>query len=344
MDTLYLHSDESIILAMQDIVANGVRIEVILTSIRLMLVESEKERVLYEDIPLETIGSVVAGENARFEPTITLSLNTPAGEPRTVELIFFQRPGIIKTGERDQLAAKLKERLSPSRVQVRGDAPVPSVKDADEKPGAPPEAGPALLPEAPAAAHIPLTGRIHSGSSRHHTPSVPESLIDRIPLIAIPALLVILVAVVGGAFTYVQIQHELSAGLTAPAPVPTIMPQAIANPAPAIQQTPAGQVIPTASPPPAVIIPPSGVWVRVQYNRTFIGSVGAMGILKQVNATGDRFYQIPARGGIIDISIAKQDGSNDLLEVGVYRDGTLVQRSKTSTPAGIVDLHVNLKS
>jgi len=343
MDTLYLHSDESIILAMQDIVANGVRIEAVLTSIRLMLVESEKERVLYEDIPLETIGSVVAGENARFEPTITLSLKSPAGEPRTVELIFFQRPGIIKTGERDQLAAKLKERLSPLRVQVRKDALVPFVQGAGVQPGTPPpEAVPALLPETPAAAQMPLKERTPPGSSRPHTRSLAEALLDRIPLIAIPALLVIVVAVVGGAFTYVQIQHELSAGLTAP--VPTITPQAIATPAPAIRQTPAMQVIPPAASPPAVTIPQSGVWVRVQYNRTFIGSVGAKGVLKQVNATGDQFYQIAARDDIIDVSIAKQDGSTDLLAVEVYRDGTLVQRSKTSTPAGIVDLHVNLKS
>ncbi|MCX6682615.1 MAG: hypothetical protein NTY71_06485 [Methanoregula sp.] len=343
MDTMYLHSDESIILAMQDIVANGVRIEVILTSIRLMLVESEKERVLYEDIPLETLGSVVAGENARFEPTITLFLKSPAGEPRAVELIFFQRPGIIKTGERDQLAAKLKERLSPSRVQVRKDALAPFVQGAGVQPGTPPpEAGPALMPEIPAAAQMPLKERTPPGSSRPHTPSLAEALLDRIPLIAIPALLVIVVAVVGGAFTYVQIQHELSAGLTAP--VPTITPQAIATPALAIRQTPAMQVISPAASPPAVIIPRSGVWVRVQYNRTFIGSVGAKGVLKQVNATGDKFYQIAARDDIIDVSIAKQDGSTDLLAVEVYRDGTLVQRSKTSTPAGIVDLHVNLKS
>jgi hypothetical protein len=62
-----------------------------------------------------------------------------------------------------------------------------------------------------------------------------------------------------------------------------------------------------------------------------------------VNATGDRFYQILANDGIIDISIGKQEASGDPLTVGIYKDGALVKQSNTSTPRGIIDLHFNLK-
>jgi hypothetical protein len=344
MDTLNLHSDESIILAMQDIVVSGVRIDVILTGTRLICVESGGGGVLYGDIPLETISSVAAGENARSEPTVTLSVTPPAGETRRLELIFFQRPGFVKTGERDRLAEKLGELLVPSQVQARGDALSPPAPGAGAQPATGPDAGPAFLSGAPEAAPVPLTARIPAASSRHHPPSVLDRLIDRVPLIAVPALLVILVAVLGGAFTYMQVQHELSAGPPAPAAVPTIITGTAATPAPAVPQAGAGEEILPESSPPMVMIPQSGVWVRVQYPGTFLGSVGARGVYREVNATGDRFYQLAAQNDIIDVSIAKQDGSNNLLAVEVYRDGSQVRRSTTSTPRGIIDLHVNLKS
>jgi hypothetical protein len=342
MDTLNLHSDESIILAMQDIVVSGVRIDVILTGTRLIFVESGDGGVMYGDIPLETISSVAAGENARSEPTVTLAVTPPAGETRRIELIFFQRPGFVKTGERDRLAEKLGELLVPS--QARGDAVSLPPPDAGAQPATGPDAGPAFLLGAPEAAPVPITARIPAASSRHHPPSVLDRFIDRVPLIAVPALLVILVAVLGGAFTYMQVQYELSAGPPAPAAVPAIMPQPAATTAPAVPQAGAGEVTSPASSPPMVMIPQSGVWVRVQYPLVFTGSVGARGFLKEVNATGDRFYQVIARNDIIDVSIAKQDGSNNLLAVEVYRDGSQVRRSTTSTPRGIIDLHVNLKS
>ena len=122
MDGLSLASDESIILTIQDIVVNGVRNEVILTGIRLVLVESEKDRVHHEDIRLDTIGSVVAGENKFHEPTVTIILSS--GEAPGRELVFFQKPGFLRVGERDQLIAKLRDR---SRYQrCRQTSPFPS--------------------------------------------------------------------------------------------------------------------------------------------------------------------------------------------------------------------------
>jgi hypothetical protein len=93
---------------------------------------------------------------------------------------------------------------------------------------------------------------------------------------------------------------------------------------------------------PQTIIPPSGVWVRVVYPGNFLGSIGANGQMKNVNSTGDRFYQLPIASGMIDGSVEKQDGSVKNLIIEVYKDGVLISQSFTSTPRGVVDIHTEV--
>ena len=347
MDGLSLASDESIILTIQDIVVNGVRNEVILTGIRLVLVESEKDRVHHEDIRLDTIGSVIAGENKFHEPTLTIILSS--GEAPGRDLVFFQKPGFQRIGERDQLIAKLKGHIPLSKVKAEELVSLlPSVQGTTE-----------TAPETPGGAELGGEENAFSPPQPQRSEQVtPDSLyppkdspvvtiLERVPFKAFPALLVIFVAVVGGMITYAAILHENPAALTWHTTVSPIAPGAAAGPAPA---GPAPTATPEATPqvtvpppPPTIAIPPSGVWVRVQSPGTFVGSVGAKGLLRQVNATGDRFYQILAQDDIIDISIEKQDASGDPLTIGIYKNGALVKQSNTTTPRGIIDLHFNLK-
>ncbi|MCX6692201.1 MAG: hypothetical protein NTW33_09200 [Methanoregula sp.] len=343
MDGLSLASDESIILTIQDIVINGVRNEVILTSIRLVLVESEKDRVHHEDIRLDTIGSVVPGENKFHEPTVTITLFS--GEAPGRELVFFQKPGFMRIGERDQLIVKLKGHIPLSKVQAEEPVSLlPSVQGTDTAPGA--EAG-----GEPDASQPPRPQRREDETPVSLYPpkdSPVATIIERVPFKAFPALLVIFVAVVGGMITYVAIMHENPAALTWHTTVSPAIPGAAAGPALSSQTASAApEATPEATPqvtvpppPPTIAIPPSGVWVRVQSPGTFIGSVGAKGFLRQVNATGDRFYQILANDGIIDISIEKQDASGDPLTVGIYKNGALVKQSNTSVPRGTIELHI----
>jgi hypothetical protein len=93
---------------------------------------------------------------------------------------------------------------------------------------------------------------------------------------------------------------------------------------------------------PQTIIPPSGVWVRVFYPGNFLGSIGANGQMKNVNSTGDRFYQLPITNGMIDGSVEKQDGSVKNLIIEIYKDGVLISQSFTSTPRGVVDIHTEV--
>jgi hypothetical protein len=163
----------------------------------------------------------------------------------------------------------------------------------------------------------------------------------------ITVIVIILVVVIAGGLIYSQFVKAKPSGNTgsalnqspathsgtANAPAATI----------AIQQTTAPEVTPTPSSPPQMLVPTSGIWVHVQYPGNFTGTVGSTrGGLREVNTTGEQYYQVPARDGIVDVSLQKQEGSRDELAVEVYMDGSLVTRSNTTAPKGTVDLHVNL--
>jgi hypothetical protein len=178
-------------------------------------------------------------------------------------------------------------------------------------------------------------------SSRFHPPSDQPS---RPKLIAVTVIIVIL-AIVAGAFIYSMILP----GTTSEPPVPQVTPSivpvitAISNPTMPQNPTPQTTRTLTATPTPAPMIPEKGVWVRVQYAGNFIGRVGTSGNLNQVNATGDQYYQVPINDGIVEVVIQKQDGSGDILTVEIYQNGRLVTRSTKATPYGTIDIHETVK-
>jgi hypothetical protein len=347
MDTQYLTSGESIILKLQDIVVSGVRTDVVLTSTRIILVDSGRDQAGHQGIPFETIGSVMTGDNAFHEPTITLTINAPSGETKTVELIFFRKPGIEKRYERDQLVAKLKEHISPSLVHASPTALSPSGQAAGAEPGARHNTGYGDPQDAKSATHPPAqewSPTFSAYTTRSPPPADPSV---RLKFNAITVVIIIIVAVVGGALIYSQFVKAKPSGNAGPA----------ANQSPAtytgtaytpettmtVQQTTAPEVTPPPSSPPHILVPTSGVWVHVQYPGNFTGTVGTTrGGLREVNTTGEQYYQVPARDGIIDVSLQKQEGSRDELAVEIYRDGSLLKRSNTTAPRGTVDLHLNL--
>ncbi|WAC05428.1 MAG: hypothetical protein OS112_02000 [Methanoregula sp.] len=345
---LSLAGDESIILTLQDVVVNGVRNEVVLTSMRLVLVESEKDHVHHAEISLETIGSAAAGENKFHEPTIALNILLPSGDAQMRELVFFQRPGIQKVGERDQLLSKLKEHIAAVRAQAPKPAEtLPHDPGAAAEPGPLPEGVPDITRDQKPVGISLVMERMPKGPEDPLKNSRIVSLLDHVPLRAFPVLLVVIVAVFGGMITFAVILHENPAAFAGHAPVSPAVPQAgavtsQAAPVPETQPQPVFTVTPAPTPPPAIAIPQSGIWVRVQSNATFVGAVGARGFLRQVNATGDQFYQIQARDGIVDISLEKQEASGDPLAVAIYKDGSLVRQTSTSVPKATIDIHISV--
>jgi hypothetical protein len=118
-----------------------------------------------------------------------------------------------------------------------------------------------------------------------------------------------------------------------------------------IQQALAATPTPTPTPAPTVAsfsgdltIPPvtapaSGVWARVFYPGEYVGYFSANGRTKEVNSTGDQFFQLYMSTGSIDGVMEKQDYSSRNMAVQIYKDGVLVTNLNTTAPHGYIDLH-----
>jgi hypothetical protein len=126
-------------------------------------------------------------------------------------------------------------------------------------------------------------------------------------------------------------------------PVTTTMPTPTAT-IPTAKPTPVVTTIATTAIPttPQVLIPQTGVWVEVTYDKTYTGQVGTPGSQVAVTDTGDHFYIVPTSTGTVAVSLQKTDGSGDELKVTVYSAGTAVKTVSTTTPMGRIELQFAL--
>jgi hypothetical protein len=173
-----------------------------------------------------------------------------------------------------------------------------------------------------------------------HPPSAQPS---NIKLIAVTAIVVI-IALVAGAFIYSTILGGNTVEPSVPLVTPTITLIATSLPTPGTvlqTQTPQITVVPT--PKPTVIMPDKGVWVKVQYAGNFTGRIGTAGNMKAVNASGDQYYQIPINDGIVEVLLQKEDGSGNVITVEIYQNGKMVARSTKATPYGAVEVRETIK-
>jgi hypothetical protein len=108
-----------------------------------------------------------------------------------------------------------------------------------------------------------------------------------------------------------------------------------------------GTVVPVSSTlvtpaPTTVIIPPTGVWVRVTYPQDYYGRLGNPGSLREITGSGDRLYQMNADNRLVQVQMYKTDNSGDILSVEVYRNGELISHRTTSSPRGFIDLLIDV--
>jgi hypothetical protein len=89
-------------------------------------------------------------------------------------------------------------------------------------------------------------------------------------------------------------------------------------------------------------IPATGVWIRVAYPGNFSGSFGSNGNWRDVNGSGDQFYQLSMKNGLVEGTMRKSDTSAKNMIVEVYNDGTLVTWSNTSKSQGRVEIHTTV--
>jgi hypothetical protein len=147
--------------------------------------------------------------------------------------------------------------------------------------------------------------------------------------IAVAAIILIILGIAGVVVFYPQ---NLTASRVEPTPLPTQTIQQTLQPT---------LVIPL---PTAVIIPTTGVWVRVDYPRSYYGLVGNSGSMRGVTGSGDQVYKIYESEGIVQAQIQKTDNTGDTLTVEIYRDGKVIGNRSVSIPRGSVELLIDAKT
>lgn len=154
-------------------------------------------------------------------------------------------------------------------------------------------------------------------------PPAPQP--GKIPVWAMAALILVILAVIGGAA--IIFLHPAGNGDEPDHP--------------AITLTPTPQPIVTNAP---VAIPGEGVWVKVTYNGTFYGRYGNPGGLKEVRGTGEQIYAIKNTNDLVQATFTKQDDYGNVLTVEVYNNGRMVTQVSKRTPGGTIAILVDPKT
>ncbi|MFA4824745.1 MAG: hypothetical protein WC593_06255 [Methanoregula sp.] len=113
----YLSSDESLILSTHNIRIDGVSLDLMLTSRRLILIDNSVIPFQLRTIPLEMIITVVSGMDVNGDPIITLSRMDPSGigAPHPMDFIFTRQNGEKRVTECNEWAATLNNHAAEAR-------------------------------------------------------------------------------------------------------------------------------------------------------------------------------------------------------------------------------------
>ncbi|MFA7304212.1 MAG: hypothetical protein WC015_06865 [Methanoregula sp.] len=372
MGNPYLNSDETILLATHNVISSTVRSDVILTNQRLILSDSSHTQFRPRTIPLAVIQTVTRSESAAGEPIISLSIATAEGATEPMDLVFSQKPREQRKQESDEWMKKLGEQAAIARDEAARKGIsltdlIAAIALDDSQTVTPPDGT------------QPVTSYPKKGSGKACRRSFPRSSSSKFMIFGIAAIIIVIIALLAGAYIHagsglgtpvapiVPTTAAITASTTVPATMPptiktevpttivTIIPTTLVgtNPEPTMTtpltsiQTPTPVVTSVAASPSGVLIPPTGVWIRVEYPENagnFVGTVGPAGRQVPVNATGVWMKQIPAaQTDTLDISVKKQSGTGDRLTINVYNNGVQVKSGTTTTPFGTVELHFGLK-
>ncbi len=328
MDNLNLNSDETIILKTQIVIITGVRHEAVLTSRRLFLIENETGRI-HENILFSEIDRAISGVNKLREPIITLIIDSPGDEKRDLELIFIQIIGDKNIVELEKCLTILKEHDVP----IEGISPLTIralLFKVNRK-----NQGMLVVDETVTRPAVPEWTIFGPLRDNKQSTEEEEEYHELKPLHTLAIIFLIFVVTIVGITLVGQTLQEKPAPHNVTAAVTGVV--TIATPAPT--PTPAGEVtpVPTESLP-QIIIPPTGVWVRVQYPGNFSGTIGALGRNIDVSGSGIQWYQLPVVDTTLDGAIAKLDGTSDKMVVETYKDGALISRKSTKSPYGSIEL------
>ena len=323
----------------------------------------------FEEIP----GAVEADYGEQKTVTVSLlaavkSLSSPQGRTGLTDRVLPPLPGIEETpgalpevtGSSDTLlppevpkivafSYTLEEKAEPiqppetstiekkpvasEEASVSPDLPPSPEPVTVESPAVPRQDSPLSEPVLPEAGKGDESVQQPAPAATPHTPGSPPPSAGpgsrRLTFIAVAAIILIILGIAGVMVFYPQ---NSTASVVESTSLPT----------PTIQQTP--QPTPVIPLPTPLIIPTTGVWVRVDYPRTYYGLVGNTGSMKGVTGSGDQLYKIYESEGIVQVQIQKPDNSGDTLTVEIYRDGKVIGNRSVSIPRGSVELLIDAKT
>lgn len=341
MGKIDLQSEEVIVRETNSVTVRSIPLDAILTTRRLILVNSRIDAPLQKNIPLASIRDIRMENDTGKDPAIILSIMTESGSIRQMIITFPQLGGIRRNAECGEWVQSLEDRTTSTRAVAHVSTQMPTKPGAEIKPGI-----------------LPVEETVTPPKARDwvpdFTPFIPKDQPKPVNppkksrFIKIGAIILVFVVIIGVVFVVGQLTKGKTPSPQAPQTVSTLT--TVVTPLPTPTPVPTTEVIPTASvspeptppAPPQYLIPDKGVWVRLQYPGNYIGYIGYKGVIKQVNSTGEQYLQLPIITGNIDGSIEKQDGSTDNLIVEIYKDGALISQKSTRTPEGVLDIHVSV--
>jgi hypothetical protein len=313
---------------------------------------------------------------------LSVTSSTPDTAPQSKEFTFLRQTGGDRRQECDVWIKQLKMQIASTREQsLRTVQPSPP-QDTDLIFDEPKTPVPETVPGEPAPQEIPhepvesavsppppplaedTVREPESQGPAQETPVSDEQVVQtdtgdaqkegdlsrsqppasgRSKAIAIGAIVIVFIALAAMAFLYSTMPVEPPAIPVTPIITPAPATAATTSATPTVQQTPSPKITQVTIVVPVKMIPEKGIWVRIDYAGNYTGRIGASGDLKQVNASGEQYYQLAITEGIVEATIQKQDGSGKALTIEVYQNGRMMARSTKTTPLATIDLRVELK-
>lgn len=120
-----MYSDERVVLQAQNVKVKSVLFEVVLTTRRLVLIDTKKNSIPPQEINLATLKDVELGENAIRDPTITISIITISGNTRQMVLTFSKTSGGERRRECDEWVRALRQNITSTVYHPVAQAPAP---------------------------------------------------------------------------------------------------------------------------------------------------------------------------------------------------------------------------
>ena len=120
-----LYSDERVVLQAQNVKVKSVSFEVVLTTRRLVLIDTKKNSIPPQEINLATLKDVESGENAIRDPTMTISIITISGNTRQMVLTFSKTSGGERRRECDDWVRALRQNITSTVYHPVTQVPAP---------------------------------------------------------------------------------------------------------------------------------------------------------------------------------------------------------------------------